>query len=252
MISKNNKYTLEDKNKSVLSKNFDKILEGFHCVSKEPLKECRWEEINCEIIEESEFHIKNKSSGSHKSGCDISCDLGNLSNKTGIIEKNNISLSSYRLTSVCDKKNIGNDMDIIKEIHKRDGSFDFYSLLARNETKEKNIKTKINYEWYLIPKNIEILNPSSYEWEKSYDKNGHVNGWKTKKYNGCEMKISFSMSSQLWITIDKKQIEKYKIGEKTIDVKCCGNVKYTDLYSLSELLKSEKKSFSEIMKKIKI
>lgn len=125
-------FLLQNKIKN-LSQNFEKILQGFHCVSKEPLKESRWEEINTEVIQESGYIINHISAGSHKSGCDISCEFGNLSNKTGIIDKKNILLSSYRLTTVCDKKNNGNIENIISEIHKRNCTFDFYSLLARNE-----------------------------------------------------------------------------------------------------------------------
>lgn len=120
-------FLLQNKIKN-LSQNFEKILQGFHCVSKEPLKESRWEEINTEIIQESGYIINHISAGSHKSGCDISCEFGNLSNKTGII----------------DKKNNGNIENIISEIHKRNCTFDFYLLLARNELKDKkNKKNKI-------------------------------------------------------------------------------------------------------------
>lgn len=69
---------------------------------------------------------------------------------------------------------------------------------------------------YLIPQNIDILDPKSFKWEKSENKYGIINGWKTGNYKGCDMKICFSMSSQLWITIDKEQIKKYKVGEKIL------------------------------------
>ena len=58
----------------------------------------------------------------------------NISNKSCKIEKNNkINISSYRLTKVCNVKDNGNIDHIIKEIESRDSSFQFYSLLCRQE-----------------------------------------------------------------------------------------------------------------------
>lgn len=245
IINKNN-----DNLKNRLSQNFRNVINGFHSISKEPLKEARWEEINIEIIECSGIKINSTSSGSHKSGCDISCDLGNLSNKTGINEKKNITISSYRLTTVCDKKDNGNEQNIINEILKRDGSFDYYSLLTRNEEKEKKIKKQINYEWFLIPKNIDIMNPNKYKWEKTVDKKGIVNGWKTNNFNGCEMKICFSMSSQLWININKDQIEKYKISSENIEIEKCGLIKYNDLYKINNLIHNKKNTIDDLINSV--
>lgn len=219
--------------KSTLNTHFIETLSGFHCISKEPLKESRWEDINLEILQSSNYNIFNTSSGSHKSGCDIECDMGNLSNKTGIIEKNVVSISSYRLTTVCNNKNNGNINNIISEINKRSDNFDYYSLLAREEIKDKfGDKIKFKYKWYLIPKTSDIFNPINYKWDKRVNKKNIVNGWKTSNYKKCNMKINFSMSSQLWLHINIDCIKEYIISEHIVDIKKCGNLKYSVLNKL--------------------
>jgi hypothetical protein len=98
---------ISPESKDILQKNFIKTINGYHILSKEPIKEARWEEINAEVLINSDYKIDKLSSGAHNSGCDIVSSLGNLSNKTAKINKNCISISSYRLTTVCDKKNVG-------------------------------------------------------------------------------------------------------------------------------------------------
>lgn len=188
---------------------FTEVIAGYHMINKTPIKETVWEEINCDIIR-NVCIISDEANGNHLSGKDNRFDNVNISNKSTKKNGNNISISSYRLTSVCSEKFPGNEKDIICEIEKRDKSFDYYSILIRDE-KEKGI---IEYEWYLIPNDyyifkVDKLTPKI---AKIGKKKGEIIGWESKY---CD--ITFSMSSQLWYKFDIKDIEKYKICSTEID-----------------------------------
>jgi hypothetical protein len=68
-------------------------------------------------------NITDEANGNHLSGKDICFDNIDISNKTAKKIGNVISISSYRLTSVCCDKSPGNAEDILAEIQKRDGTF---------------------------------------------------------------------------------------------------------------------------------
>lgn len=203
---------------------FNAVITGYHIINKSPIKEAVWEEINCEIVS-NVCIITDKSNGNHISGKDNRFDKFNISNKTTKKEKdNNISISSYRLTSVCNDKLLGNSKDIIIEIEKRDKSFDYYSILIRDDNKN----SLINYEWYIIPKDyylfkIDKLTPKI---GKKGPKKGHIVGWESKYCN-----ITFSMSSQLWYKFDIKNIKKYKICSVEID-NSKPKIKYSQIFNL--------------------
>lgn len=55
----------------------------------------------------SGISVSNCANGSHKSGTDIISDIGSLSNKTSKYDKDTFAISSYRLTSVCNEKDVG-------------------------------------------------------------------------------------------------------------------------------------------------
>lgn len=205
---KNNIYTANKKFKN-LNSQFASVITGYHMVNTMPIKESVWEEINCDIVR-GVFSIADKANGNHISGKDMKFDNLNISNKSAKTEGNNISISSYRLTTVCNDKNIGDENTIIEEIKKRDKSFEYYSLLLRTE-KEKSI---IEYKWYIIPKNCYVFNIDKLEpkYGKVGSKKGEIVGWQSKY---CD--ITFSMSSQLWYKFDIKHIEKYEICNTTID-----------------------------------
>lgn len=184
-----------------LSDNFTKCIEGYHLINDEPIKESIWENINALTLTESGCIVTSQSNGSHKPGSDLSCSLGNLSNKTATYDSKNesFSVSSYRLTTVCGDKTPGNIEDIHAEITRRK-NFNYYSILVRSEK-----DNAIHYDWYLIPSDYTKLNPSSYNWipkvGKRGKKKGSTIGWETNKMEGSSMSIEFSMSSQLWIEI---------------------------------------------------
>jgi len=188
-------------NKSQFADNFAKCVQGYHFINSEPINETIWETINSQVLSVSGCAVSNTSSGSHTSGRDITCELGGLSNKSAKYSKNKseFAISSYRLTTICSEKDCGDADAIIKEINSRK-NYEYYSFIIRNE-----LDTEIEYDWYMIPSNYSALSPESYTWEPMFGqrgkKTGEQIGWKTNEINGSKMTITFSMSSQLWITI---------------------------------------------------
>lgn len=181
--------------------NFVKCVKGYHFINDDPIKETPWEDVNAQILIASGCSVTSQSNGSHKSGADLCCSFGDISNKSAQYNKDNKSfkVSSYRLSEVCSDKNNGNIQDIIAEINKRK-NFKYYSIIIREKTKEG-----FRYDWYLIPADLPQLNPSSYTWTprlgKRGKKKGAIIGWGTNKIHGSSMDITFSMSSQLWMDI---------------------------------------------------
>jgi hypothetical protein len=193
--------SLSEENLKNLSYNFAKCVKGYHLINDCPIKETPWEDINVQVLSASGCIINSQSNGSHKPGADLSCSLGDFSNKSTQYESgnNSFNLSSYRLTTVCSDKAPGEIQDIIKEINDRK-NFKFYSIIVRYE--KDNV---IQYDWYLIPSDYPQFNPSSYKWKHMIGKKGKnkdsITGWETDTINGSSMSITFSMSSQLWLNI---------------------------------------------------
>lgn len=215
-----------------LATNFTKCVKGYHLINDDPIKEARWEDINAIILNASGCAVNSQSDGSHRSGADLNCSLGSFSNKSTQLKKGDkaFTLSSYRLTTVCSDKDAGNIESIITEINKRK-NFDYYSIIARIDTKDK-----IQYDWFLIPSDYPSLNPASYNWYPQIGKNGKnkdaVIGWKTNTLDGSYMSITFSMSSQLWIHINiTEDMKKHIVGSCIVNRKRMYN--YIELYDLN-------------------
>jgi hypothetical protein len=178
---------------------FERTVKGFHLVNDTPIKESIWENLNAEIFAASGCAVESKSDGSHKSGADIVCSIGAISNKSSTYEKDgaNFKISSYRLTSVCSEKDPSNPAAIAAEINSRK-NYAYYSIIVRSET-----PTTYVYDWYLIPSSCPALNPETYTWVPTVGAKGKKKdstiGWRTNMVDGSWMSISFSMSSQLWI-----------------------------------------------------
>jgi hypothetical protein len=185
-----------------LAENFGKCVQGYHLINSDPLKESVWESVNAQVFVASGIPVESKSSGSHSPGSDITCSIGNISNKSAKYDgkgRDSFSISSYRLTAVCSGTNCGKPEDIIAEIDKRK-NFQYYSVIVREELPES-----YKYDWYLIPSTHPSLVPETYEWSPMYGKRG-INkgkqiGWFTNTVNGSNMSVSFSMSSQLWMNV---------------------------------------------------
>lgn len=208
LVYKNNIYTLVKKFKTLKS-TFHAVITGYHMINKAPIKESVWEEINCDIVKNMCL-ITDCANGNHASGKDNSFDNINYSNKSTKIDGTNISISSYRLTSVCNDANNGTPSEILKEIKKRNSSFDYYSILIR---KEKG-KGLIEYMWYIIPKDYYVFNTDKLKPKigKKGRKTNLIVGWEAKYSD-----ITFSMSSQLWYKFNIKDVEKYKVCSTDID-----------------------------------
>ena len=212
--------TLSAEIRSKLSTNFTKCVKGYHLINDDPIKEAPWEDINAIILKASGCPVVAKSNGSHKSGGDLSCSLGEFSNKSTKYGKNKaeFSISSYRLTTVCSDKNPGKIEDILAEIDKRK-NFSYYSIILRDESDKE-----ITYDWYLIPSDYAAFSPSSYEWRnsvgKTKKKKDTVTGWETNAVQGSSMSITFSMSSQLWINVQvTEELKKHIVGTCTVERK---------------------------------
>jgi hypothetical protein len=193
--------------------NFPKCVKGYHIINNDPIKETPWEDINAIVLNASGCAVNSQSDGSHMPGADLYCSLGSLSNKSTQYDKDNNSfkVSSYRLTTKCSDKNPGIIENIITEINNRK-NFAFYSIIVRKETGQQ-----ILYDWFLIPSDYHVFNPSLYNWYPKIGKNGKnkdaITGWETNKINGSSMSITFSMSSQLWINVNiTEDIKKYIVG----------------------------------------
>ena len=191
-----------------LKSTFDAVINGYHMINKAPIKESVWEEINCDIVKNI-CQVTDEANGNHLSGKDNSFDNINYSNKSTKTDGNNICISSYRLTSVCNDGNTGDAEEILKEIKKRDKSFDYYSILVRIE--KQNI---IEYMWYVIPKDFHIFNTKTLtpKLGKIGKKKDKIVGWESQH---CD--ITFSMSSQLWYKFNINDINKFKICSTKID-----------------------------------
>jgi len=224
-----------------LSNSFDKCVKGYHLINSEPIKGTVWESINMQIFNKSKFITFSKCEmGSHASGTDIVSSIGNFSNKSVKYKnskQNNFSISSYHLTTLCDKSNPGNLENILTEINIKK-NFDYYSIIARDDNKKTDI---IHYDWLLLPGEHPILNPLSFIWTPKIGKFGkNINaqiGWHTNIVNGSSMSIRFSMASQLWLSIHftDEMKKKYKIA--SIDIQ---KGPHTDYYSLCESIKELK------------
>lgn len=204
---------MNDEIRISLESNFAKCVKGYHLVNDDPIKETPWEDINAIILNTSGCIVNSQSNGSHKPGGDLSCSLGDFSNKSTQYDtgNNSFKLSSYRLTTVCSDKTPGNSEDIIAEINKRK-NFAFYSIIVRKETEKQFL-----YEWYLIPSDFPALNPASYKWRHTFGKKGKnkdtIIGWETDVLDGSSMSITFSMSSQLWIHVNiTDEMKKFIVG----------------------------------------
>ena len=199
--------------KDKLSVNFDRCIQGYHLVNGDPAKESVWENLNEQIFVESGCPVASKSSGSHSPGSDITCALGNISNKSAKYEgdRGAFNISSYRLTTLCSSANCGNIDEIIHGINAKK-NFQYYSIIVREETGEK-----YKYDWYLVPSDYPAFDPALYEWvpmigQRGQNKDKQV-GWRTNSVDGSSMSITFSMSSQLWMSICvTEDLKNYIVG----------------------------------------
>ena len=190
-----------------ITENFINEITGFHLIHNNPITESTWEYINTNIIK-STYKLTYYANGQHLSGKDLTFNNWNISNKTCKCKNNNISVSSYRLTKVCDIKNYGISQNIINEINNRNKSFEYYSILLRKE-----LNNTITYYWCIVPEDYYIFNINKYNLIYKYNKQNKVIGWQSKYYT-----IIFSMSSQLWFNFKFNDIKKYIVQSIDINI----------------------------------
>ena len=215
-------YKLKQEN---VSQRFQKEVQGYHLICEAPIKEALWEEINKNIAS-CVCDVKDEAKGNHKSGKDMQFDDFGISMKSAKLDKKKISISSYRLTTVCSDKNPGEPTEIVKEINKRDSSFQYYSILLREEL-EGNI---LQYYWCVIPKTSPLFNIVETDFKPKMGKTGKNKGtqvgWETKYIS-----ISFSMSSQLWIHFTFDDIKQYIISSIKVD-NSNQKISYSDIFKI--------------------
>jgi len=217
--------------RSALAVNFSRCIQGYHLINADPAKESIWESLNAQIFSASGCPVQSKSSGSHAPGSDITCAIGNISNKSAKYEPGNgaFSVSSYRLTATCSSSSFGTIPEIFAEISSRK-NFQYYSIIVREETGEK-----FRYDWYLIPSDYPQFNPEAYAWSPMMGQRGKNKdkqiGWKTNEINGSSMSITFSMSSQLWMYMNvTEEMRQFIIGTATASREQRFN--YLELYEM--------------------
>ena len=218
-------------NNEQFASNFRRCVMGYHFINSEPINETVWEAINSQVLQLSGCEVQQMSSGSHSSGRDIICGLGGLSNKSAKYSKlkKEFAISSYRLTTVCSDKDCGSVSSIVQEINSRK-NYDYYSFMVRNEKEDS-----IEYDWYMIPANYPALSPECYIWEPMLGqrgkKTGEQIGWKTNEVNGSKMSITFSMSSQLWLTVAvTEELKGFIVSSCIVERKPVFN--YLDIYDM--------------------
>jgi len=148
------------------------------------------EELITFALEDSD-NTYTYNSGSHTAGRDIEALEDNASVKSAKVTKDILEMSSFRLSRY--KNNLPNMIEFIDNEGK---NFEYYYVLARNENKEK-----ISYSFYILPSNI--FESKSMTWEE------YKSGWRTTDDSHVKLRIVKNMSSQLWITLKLKNIEKY-------------------------------------------
>lgn len=211
--------------KSTLNNRFRNELAGYHLFNEESVKEATWEEINRNLVR-GILQVSDAANGNHLSGKDNQFGVWGISNKTAKETGSNLKISSYRLTCVCSDKDPGKIEKIQEEITRRDGSYEFYSLLVRKETDDGDTE----YKWFVIPKTCSVINPCTFEWQPKLGTRGNKKnqqvGWKSEN-----MEISFAMSSQLWLTVPIAEISRYQICSTTIENSQKKTMSYADIFA---------------------
>ena len=200
--SRNIYFVMKKKN---VQKIFEDEIYGYHTTSKS-LSGTKWEEINANIMRPF-CSISEEAMGNHKSGIDNKFDNWRISNKTAKITKTKkLNISSYRLTTVSKTNDVSK---IVEEILKRDSSFDYYSILVREEFPNDDIA----YSWVIVPKGFYTFNPEKYEWTPKIGKSGKQTGWKSKFMYTRE-----TLSSQLWLHMNFEDVERFVVASTTVNV----------------------------------
>lgn len=225
---------MEHINTAAVREAFHHYIHGHHALNRAPIKESRWEDANVDILRAGAAGAGPilAAAGSHESGCDIRTKHFALSNKTCKIRgpqgRGRIHISSYRLSGVCNARDIGDIADILAETTRRGESFDYYSILARRSVAGGGLE----YIWYLVPKTADFMNPATYEWEPMYRAGAgagdEIMGYHTVGGRAA-MEIRFACSSQLWIKVPERKLEHYVVARTFVLPHTCHKMSYIDI-----------------------
>ena len=209
-----------------ISEQFAREITGYHMINSTAVKEAGWEEIN-KTVASFGCEVTDEANGNHKSGVDMKFDDIGISMKSAKLENNGkMSVSSYRLTTVCSDKNVGTPDEIVANIANRDSSYQHYSILARQELPNN----QIHYHWCLIPKSSPVFRTNASEFRPKMGKRGNNTGvqvgWETDN-----MSISFAMSSQLWFAFKFDDVKQYVVADVVVD-NSAKKMSYADIYAL--------------------
>ena len=69
--------------------------------------------------------------------------------------------------------------------------------------------------------------------KKKINNRGKQTGWETNKINGNYLEIIFSMSSQLWITVNSKILTNYLFAKVKINNNT-NKIDFSDLYDINQ------------------
>ena len=158
-----------------------------------------WEERNVEILRAAGVENIIWTPRSHEPGKDIDSDLASFSNKT-ILDNTRgraVRMSSYRLGKVIGVDDLNNSVRIAEAINEKK-NFEYYSLLYKTL---HSGETVVRYEWYVLPADLAIFDPSLHTWVPKPKRKGEgVSGAITDVINGSLMEITLGTSTQLWMT----------------------------------------------------
>lgn len=201
------------KNKDIFVEAFKQHINNRLEQSKIKITDLVLEELISFALEDSN-HEHLYESGSHSKGKDISFEENGKSVKSAKASKTEISISSYRLTR------FENNLDEMKSFIDNNKNFDSYFVLSRDDN-----NTHIKYTFYILPSDIFLA--SNMEWIEIKNKKGKFTGWKTINNNNIELSIIESMSSQLWIKLNKDYIKEYISFEIEKEISELGRNRFT-------------------------
>ena len=212
---------------SAVRNTFATEVAGYHMICDAAIKEAVWEEINRNVASVA-CTVAEEANGGHKSGADMTFDDVGISMKSAKIDNaGGVSISSYRLTTVCSDKNPGSPAEIVANIAARDASYEHYSILAREETHGGR---KVHYYWCLVPKTVTVFKADAAEFRPKMGKMGKNKGaqvgWETDA-----LSISFSMSSQLWFAFKFADIKEYVVADTVVE-KSAVKITYSDIHRM--------------------
>lgn len=183
-----------------LGQKLKEEISAFSNISGVTISGLLWEERIVNALKSMDLDPKWKM-GSHRPGTDIEINSLKFSAKSQKIDGEVFLFSSFRTTKLKTLK------EKIYYIDNPGKNFTHYLILSHEDFKDKII-----YRVFLIEANF--IKASDFSWKEKMGKtartSGRLMGWETNYKNGIKLKITKNMSDQLWIYIDKKELDSHK------------------------------------------